>query len=66
MDKLELVRTYWGQYFKDYLSCYDEEATIDDKKIELMLLDLLNDDNIWNEIDSVVVELLIKHNVIEE
>ena len=64
MDNLELVTKYWGTYFRDYLSCSDEELTIDDNTINKMILDLLENENLWNEIDSVIAEILIKHKAI--
>ena len=65
MDNLELVKMYWGRYFQDYLSCYDNETTIDESKLEEMILELLNNDYVWGEIDSVVYEILSSHNIMQ-
>lgn len=64
MSDLELFENYWKQYFKDYLSCYDSEKTIDEKTLNEMLLDLQNSEKMWEAIDYAVAELLVKHKAI--
>lgn len=64
MSDLELFENYWKQYFKDYLSCYDSEKTIDEKTLNEMLLDLQNSEKMWDAIDYAVAELLVKHKAI--
>lgn len=45
---------YWKQVVKDYASCLDREVNLNEDQIEIIAKSLLNDETMWECIDSTV------------
>lgn len=55
----DLAKTYWTQLVKDYISCYEGMyENLTDEDISYIVDNLLQDESMWDIIDSEVADWL--------